>query len=167
MTHRSHVVGVLFVCLGNICRSPLARVVFEDAVRRRALPRPIRADSCGTGGWHAGEGADPRAVSAAARRGLDLVHVARRVDPRDDFASFQYIIAMDRANKGDLLGLGAPPERVRLARSFDPDLLGRDDRHHDVPDPYHAGDEAFDRVIDMLVPACEGLLDHLAREHMP
>jgi protein-tyrosine phosphatase len=157
-------VGVLFVCLGNICRSPLARALAQALAHRRGLDA-LHVDSCGTGSWHVGSGADPRAVAVAARHGIDLLHTARQLDPDRDFRTFSYIIAMDRANKRELLGRGAPHHAVSLARAFDPALSGRPDHTLDVPDPYSGDDAAFERVFEMLVPACEGLLDHIAARH--
>jgi protein-tyrosine-phosphatase len=104
--------GVLFVCMGNICRSPVARRIFERLVDERGVAARFRIDSCGTGGWHAGEGADPRSVEIAARHGLELAHVARKLRPAVDFDEFDLLLAMDLENRRELLRHGAPPERV-------------------------------------------------------
>jgi protein-tyrosine phosphatase len=148
---------VLFVCLGNICRSPLAKAVFTDAARRRSVDHLFDIDSCGTGHWHAGEGADRRAIHAAANHGLTLIHTARQLEPTSDFVRFQLVVAMDRENRKSLLARGAAPERVRLMRSFDGRLTG----DHDVPDPYYGTGDGFETVFQMLTTACEGLLDQL------
>lgn len=152
-------IGVLFVCLGNICRSPLAKFIFNDMITQRGVADRFRVDSCGTGAWHVGKGADPRSVMVAAARGLDTAHVARQVFPSSDFAAFDYLIAMDGENRERLLSLGAPAESVRLMRSFDPLCAGKEGPAIWVPDPYYGGDDGFERVYDMLTRACEGLLD--------
>ncbi len=148
--------SVLFVCLGNICRSPLAEGIFTDLVRKRGLSDRFRIDSCGTGGWHAGEPPDPRSVLVAAKNGLDISHLrARKFDPDRDPAEFDWIVVMDRSNHADLLRLGMPGHKVRLMRSYDLSLGGE----HDVPDPYYGGDDGFDKVYEMLTRACEGMLE--------
>lgn len=154
-------VSVLFVCLGNICRSPLAKVVFAERARQRGVLDRLRIDSCGTGHWHAGGPADARSVSVARRNGLVLEHVARQIDPRRDFLEFDLIIAMDTENTDVLTMRGAPMERVHLVRSFDPEMAGKPDSEIGVPDPYVGGEEGFDEVYRMLDRACRGLLDHL------
>ncbi len=155
--------GVLFVCMGNICRSPVARCIFERLVVERGVERRFRIDSCGTGGWHAGQGADPRSVEIAARHGLTLTHVARKLRPAVDFDEFDLLLAMDLENRRELLRHGAPPERVRLLRCFDPGLQGRPDEQLQVPDPYYGGDDGFGAMFTMLDAACRGLLDHSLR----
>lgn len=125
----------------------------------------VRFDSCGTGPWHAGHGADPRAVAVCARRGVRLEHVARQIDPALDFSRFDLLLPMDWDNHAKLLRLGAPASRVRMLRSFDPALAtitAAGDERLVVPDPYQGTDADFDAVYDMLVPACRGLLGALA-----
>lgn len=156
-------VGVLFVCLGNICRSPLAKVVFADHVRKAGMESGLKIDSCGTGGWHAGEGADPRSVKVAAERGLQLEHVARMLH-HTDFDTYRYLIAMDRSNRTNMVNMGAPRERVHLIRSFDPAMAGRPERELEVPDPYYGGEDGFAKVYTMLDTACAGLLDAIRQE---
>ena len=153
------VTGVLFVCLGNICRSPLARVIFEDLAEKRGVLHLLDIDSCGTGHWHVGEGADRRSVEIARQRGLNLPHCARQLDPGADFERFHWLIAMDRENRANLIAAGAPRERVHLMRAFDPALGGSGEQHLDVPDPYYGGGDGFARVYDMLTAASVGLLD--------
>lgn len=150
--------GVLFVCLGNICRSPLAEGIFTDLADHRGLADRFRIDSCGTGGWHAGNPPDPRAVLVAAKNGLDITHLrARKFDPRRDPIDFDWLIVMDRSNHDDVLAMGTPSDKVRLMRSFDPTL----NAPSDVPDPYYGGDDGFDKVYAMLTRACEGMLDEI------
>jgi protein-tyrosine phosphatase len=151
--------SILFVCLGNICRSPLAKWIAQDLARRRGLQDRITFDSCGTGGWHTGEGADPRAAATARAKGLDPTHAARQLCTQD-FGRFDLIVVMDRANRRDALAMGAPPDKLRLMRSFDPANSGAE---VDVPDPYYGGDEGFEHVYRMLVTAAEGLLGEVER----
>lgn len=153
--------SLLFVCLGNICRSPLAKWIFVEQARSRGILERFRIDSCGTGSWHAGGPADPRSIAVALEHGLTVEHVARQVEPRTDFARFDYLLAMDRQNKSMLLKLGAPPEIVFLMRSFDPTLSGKGEEQMDVPDPYHGGEGGFEQVYQMLWRACEGLIDQV------
>lgn len=152
-------IGVLFVCLGNICRSPLAEGIFLDKIEQRQIRHRFVVDSCGTGSWHAGESADPRAKEVAARHGIHLPSVARQVDPNHDFERFDLLLAMDRSNHNKLLKLGANSDRVRMMREFDP--KARDSQDLDVPDPYYGEGDGFKRVYDMLDAACDGLIDHL------
>lgn len=156
MTARPDTTGVLFVCLGNICRSPLAEGVFIHLARRRGVLDRFRIDSCGTGGWHCGEGADPRSIAVAAKHGIELPSIARQFDPRRDPADFDWIIAMDRQNRRNLLKAGAPEPKVRLMMSFHPDPPT-----DEVPDPYYGGPDGFDKVFEMVRVACEGMLREL------
>ena len=147
---------ILFVCMGNTCRSPTAEGVMRRLVEEEGLD--IEIDSAGTGGWHAGEPPDERATLAARRRGVTLEGAARQVTA-DDYRRFDLLIALDRSNLRELIAR-APDEdaaeRVRLLREFDPaagDL--------DVPDPYYGGDRGFETVLDMVEAACRGLIDEL------
>lgn len=156
---------ILFVCLGNICRSPSAEAVMRALIEQEGLPDgTIELDSAGTSDWHAGEAPDARAAQAARQRGIQLSGAARQVE-REDFERFDLIIAMDRSNLS-ALGHLAPDEaahaKVRLLREFDPASAESGDL--DVPDPYHEGPEGFDRVLDLLQAACEGLLEHVRAE---
>lgn len=155
--------GVLFVCLGNICRSPLAKWLFTHHALRRGVLDQFLIDSCGTGPWHAGRGADARSVRTAQRYGLATPHTARQLDAAGDFDRFHLLLAMDRSNRANLLAAGADPSRVRLMRSFDPLLTSEPEHTLDVPDPYEGGEEGFENVYQMLDRACVGLLDHLLR----
>ncbi len=151
--------ALLFVCLGNICRSPLAEAIFAHKAEARGVRDRFLIDSCGLGGWHAGEPPDARARAVAERRGVRMSCVARKVDPRSDFSRFDVLLPMDLDNRDRLLEIGAPAERVRLVRSFDPALADASEHDMAVPDPYYGGPEGFDRVFDMLDRACGGLLD--------
>lgn len=156
-----HRYTLLCVCLGNICRSPLARVVLQTGVELRGWGSLVHVDSCGTGAWHVGRPADPRTVQIASRYSLDMTHTARQVDAACDFAAFDLLLAMDRDNRDNLLSLGAPEERVRLMRSFDPALAGEREHKLDVPDPYYGSDDGFEQMYQMLTAAAVGLLDRL------
>jgi protein-tyrosine phosphatase len=155
--------SVLFVCLGNICRSPTAEGVFRHLLKQEGLVQAIRVDSAGTGAWHVGESPDRRSAAAARRRGVVLAGAARKVI-RADFTSFHYVLAMDRSNYDNLLSLapdGAAEGRVRLFRDFDPDSPPGSE----VPDPYYGGDRGFEDVFDICDAASRGLLAHLRAEH--
>jgi low molecular weight protein-tyrosine phosphatase len=153
-------VRVLFVCLGNICRSPTAEGVMRKLVRDAGLEERIEVDSAGTGSWHVGEPPDARATRVARRRGIELEGAARQVRPRD-FAEFDLILAMDASNLRNLQRL-VPDEdartKVRLLREFDPAAAGGD---LDVPDPYYGGPNGFEEVLDLVQAACAALLERL------
>lgn len=169
--------GILFICLGNICRSPMAEAVFTHLARERNLFHHFDIDSAGLGAWHCGERADRRTLEIARRRGIECPSIARQIDPAGDFPRFHWLIAMDRANISGLRRINAPAERIRLIREFDPAFAdaplpnmpargeGLPIPPHvpDVPDPYSDDLAAFERMYDMLLPACEGLLDHVLK----
>jgi protein-tyrosine phosphatase len=153
-------IRVLFVCMGNICRSPTAAGVFRDLVDREGLSDRVFIDSAGTHAYHSGDGADLRASRSAADRGIDLSrHVARGVQ-HDDFDSFDFILAMDRENLSELLGRApaARRPRIRLFMEFAPTATVRE-----VPDPYYGGPDGFDRVLDLIEAASAGLLAEVGR----
>lgn len=160
-------IGVLFVCLGNICRSPLAEGIFRHLAATRGVDPRFDVDSCGIGSWHAGESADHRSIAIARRHGITLVGTARQVRPASDFARFQWLIPMDRSNRQALLRHGADPARTLLMRSFDPAMRGRPEHELDVPDPYEWRGDGFEEVYQMLHAACGGLLDTLLQRGAP
>ena len=147
---------VLFVCLGNICRSPTAEGVMRRLVREQGLEDEIEIDSAGTGGWHVGAPPDARATEAAARRGTELTGSARGFDPRRDFDRFDLILAMDAENRRELLALAPDDEARAKVRMFRPGDL-------DVPDPYYGGEDGFEEVLDLVEDAARQLLDELRR----
>jgi low molecular weight protein-tyrosine phosphatase len=152
-------VRVLFVCLGNICRSPTAEAVLRQLVARADTRLAIEIDSAGIGDWHIGEPPDQRAQAAARRRGVDMSTIRARQFVHDDFALFDLILAMDRQNLAELRRRAPAQyrERVRLFLEFAPEL-----ETHDVPDPYYGGEAGFEQVLDLTEQAARGLLAHLA-----
>lgn len=149
---------VLFVCMGNICRSPTAEGVFRKLVAQRAPGLQVEIDSAGTHGYHVGEAPDARTVAAARRRGIDLASLrARQVEDRD-FERFDLIVAMDRLNRAALLERAPPAsqDRIRLFMEFADDAAAVD-----VPDPYYGGPLGFEQVLDLAEEAASGLLDEV------
>lgn len=151
-------VRVLFVCMGNICRSPTAEGVFRHFVRESGLEAHIVIDSAGTHDYHVGEVPDPRAQAAAARRGYDLSGLVGRQVSRRDFLEFDYVLAMDEANLRALRRL-CPPEHADKLHLFME--FGENERVREVPDPYYGGSRGFDEVLDLVESAARGLLAHL------
>ena len=154
-------VRLLFVCLGNICRSPTAEGVMRHLLREQGLEERVQIDSAGTGSWHVGSPPDRRATAAAQRHGIVLEGAARQVTAQD-FEDFDLVIAMDRANRRELLALApdaAAREKVRLLREFDPDAVASGDL--EVPDPYYGDGDGFAHVLDVVDRACRGLIASL------
>ena len=152
---------ILFVCLGNICRSPAAEGVLRAMAQTRRLDDELEIDSAGTYGGHAGQLPDPRMRAAALRRGYHLTHRARQVT-RADFGRFDRIVAMDRSNYQSLCRLAPSTAAAgRIVRMSD--FFRRYAGQTEVPDPYYEGDEGFEQVLDMLEDACSVLLDSLKR----
>lgn len=154
--------SVLFVCLGNICRSPLAEGIFAAQAEERGLAARFHVDSAGTAGYHSGEPPDSRSTAVAAAHGVHLTGYARQVTPRD-LERFDVIVAMDRGNRRSLRRLRQRYGRGRggladivMMRDYDPA------RDPDVPDPYYGGPDGFERVYRILERCCRGLLDELA-----
>ncbi|MGF1640410.1 MAG: low molecular weight protein-tyrosine-phosphatase [Rhodospirillales bacterium] len=151
-------VNVLFVCLGNICRSPAAEGVFRALVEGEGLADRITVDSAGTAAWHLGKPPDRRAQAAARRRGIDIGGLRARQAGPADFRRFDLVLAMDRDNHADLARLCPPGEGQRLALFLDfaPEIPVRE-----VPDPYYGGPEGFERMLDLIDIGGRGLLAHL------
>jgi protein-tyrosine phosphatase len=154
-------VRVLFVCLGNICRSPLAQGVFEDVLRSEGLEDEVFVDSAGTGSWHVGSLPDHRAQRSASARGLDLsTQRARQISP-DDCEEFDYVLTMDEQNYRTVASLCRGSAVVRPFLDFAPHSPQRE-----VPDPYGGGPNAFERVLDLVEEASVGLLDDIRDRHL-
>ena len=154
--------SVLFVCMGNICRSPTAESVFREHAQRAGLIDELRIDSAGIGDWHVGQAPDNRAITHARRRGYDLAKLRARQVTRGDFARFDFILAMDLRNLRDLKAL-CPPDyngRLGLFLDFAPHLGLRE-----VPDPYYGAADGFETVLELTERASEGLLAHIRRLH--
>ncbi|MEZ5135181.1 MAG: low molecular weight protein-tyrosine-phosphatase [Acidimicrobiales bacterium] len=158
-------IRLLFVCLGNICRSPTAEAVMGHLIERAGLAERIEVDSAGTSGWHVGDPPDERATAEAGRRGVAMRSSARAFHP-GDYERYDLILAMDRTNLADLHDVapdGHLRERAVLLRSFDPAVP--DGHAAEVPDPYYGGPDGFADVYDLIHAACTGLLDHLVDTH--
>ena len=153
-------IRLLFVCMGNICRSPTAEGVMRGLLREQGLEDAIEVDSAGTGAWHIGDPPDARATAAAQARGIALAGAARQITATD-FSDYDLILAADRSNLRDLRAVLPADARAKLhlLREFDPASEGGGDL--DVPDPYYGGDDGFERVLDLVEAACRGLLDAL------
>lgn len=161
-------IKILFVCLGNICRSPTAHGIFEKMVADVGLHETIIVDSAGTGDWHIGKAPDPRASEAALSRNHDLSHLrARQVRP-EDFLEFDYILAMDKQNLWDLRAMALPEFKGHLGLFLDFGQGGSEseleNRLEEVPDPYSGGREGFDEVLDLVENTAQGLLSHLREQ---
>lgn len=148
-------VKVLFVCLGNICRSPTAEAIFRDLVQRQVLDLTFHIDSAGTHAYHVGHPPDSRAIEAAARRGIDLTPLRGRQALASDIEQCDYILAMDRANYSHLVSIAAQQHREKVSLFME---FAADRPEQEVPDPYYGGDRGFDQVLDMIEEAAEGLL---------
>jgi protein-tyrosine phosphatase len=149
---------VLFVCLGNICRSPAAEGVLRARAKERGAKLTI--DSAGTGGWHAGDPPDARMIRAAAKRGIDISYQRARQVDLSDFYQFDYLLAMDLSNQSTLLDL-APPNRTCHIRLFLDFTAGE---VREAPDPYYGGGGGFERVLDLIEAGADGFLDHIEDE---
>ena len=155
------VVRVLFVGMGNICRSPIAQGVFENVLRREGLEDEVFVDSAGTGGWHVGSPPDERAQRSAGLRGLDLsAQRARRIS-RDDCDAFDYVLTMDEDNYRMVSSLCQGSAVVRPFLDF-----ATDSPEREVPDPYYGGPDGFEHVLDLVEEASEGLLEDIRERHL-
>jgi protein-tyrosine phosphatase len=148
---------VLFVCMGNICRSPTAEGVLRRKLQAAGLAARVEVDSAGTHGSHAGEAPDPRAVKHAAARGYDLSRLRARRVGRDDFRRFDRVIAMDEDNLGALRAIAPDGARVGLLMEYARRFIGV----REVPDPYFGAPAGFERVLDLVEDACDGLVERL------
>lgn len=151
---------ILFVCLGNICRSPAADGIFSGLIRKHSLAEALACDSCGTGDWHIGDLPDSRMRAAGTRRGYNFTHRARQLCS-DDYRNFDWLIAMDTQNRRDILAR-APKHfdgsKVKIFTEFCSEKFSKLDG---VPDPYWSGDDGFDAVLDILEDGCSRLFEQL------
>lgn len=151
---------VLFVCLGNICRSPLAQGVFEHLTDSRGVRSQFTIESCGIGDWHVGQSPDERAVAVARAHGVELRSRARQFDPAADPRRFDLLLAMDGRNLRSLTGAGCPADKALLFLSFAPPELA-EPFEREVPDPYYGGSDGFEEVYRLVHAGAEGLLHAL------
>ena len=154
-------VRVLMVCLGNICRSPTAHGVLEFLIQQRGLAAQFEVDSCGTANYHSGESPDPRTRRAARQRGYNLESQRARQLNNQDFARFDYLLAMDEDNLREMRRR-CPPEHQHKLRLF---LDWSDGPYKEVPDPYYAGPEGFEQVLDLVEETADRLLNALITDH--
>jgi protein-tyrosine phosphatase len=157
---------ILFVCLGNICRSPAAEAVFRRIVKEKGLEDRFEIDSAGTGDWHVGQLPDERMRKHGTKRGFDVCSIARTLDPAKDF-DFDYIIVMDKSNHKNVSDLAHRSgkdisKRLHYMCDFAPHQP-----HREVPDPYFGGDDGFTLVLDLLEKSCRGLLEHAMKSSAP
>jgi len=155
-------VKVLFVCLGNICRSPLAEAVFKHKIKGGRLESLVEADSCGTANYHVGDLPDHRTIANAQKNGVTIKHLGRQLCA-DDLDYYDLILAMDNSNHQNILRLskaGSHRDKVKLMREFDPNGKGKD-----VPDPYYGSERDFQEVFDILNRTMDSFIAHLEKEH--
>lgn len=153
-------IKILFVCLGNICRSPLAEAVFNQKLKERGLENQIKADSAGTGDYHIGEDPDPRSIEVAKRHHVPISHKGRQY-AMEDARQFDYILAMDASNHRNIIHTSAAkPEGLYLMRDFEPE-----DKGADVPDPYWSSEDGFEEVYQILDRSLDAFLEFLMEKH--
>jgi len=156
-------VKVIFVCLGNICRSPSAEGVMQHLIEQKGLEDKIKVDSAGTIAVHAGERADSRMRSHAQKRGYDLTSISRQFKAHTDFDEFDYVIAMDNSNFADLLAITRKEsDKNKISKMTD---FSTSSKYTEIPDPYYGGSQGFELVLDLLEDACKGLLDHIINKY--
>jgi protein-tyrosine phosphatase len=155
-------IKILFVCLGNICRSPLAEALFDHKIKQLKLSQFFHIDSCGTGDYHIGSQPDPRTIRSAIKHGVEISHTCRQL-VKADITHFDYIMAMDKSNLQNILLLSSAPaeqENVFMMRDFDLQNPGAD-----VPDPYHGDERDFQEVFDILDKSLDNFIGHLKSRH--
>jgi protein-tyrosine phosphatase len=153
VSSKAETLRVVFVCTGNICRSPIAEKVFVHELEQAGLAEAVHVSSAGTGNWHVGSPADERAAAVLRAAGYDVAHIARQVDAEQLGADL--IVALDRSHQRALRSLVPEPDRVRLLRSFDPDAPSG----AEVPDPYYGDDDGFTTVLEMIRAAMPGMIE--------
>ena len=158
LIREKNLVNVLFVCTGNICRSPTAEGVFRKLVDDAGLGPRIGIDSAGTGAWHIGEAPDPRTAEAALARDFDLGAIRARKVSTDDFPDFDYVVAMDKTNQGELRGIAPNDMRAKVHLFLD---FTETHKGEGVPDPYSGGEGGFEQVLDLVEDGARSLLAHI------
>lgn len=156
-------IKVLFVCLGNICRSPLAEAIFKDKVKRRNLDRYIEADSCGTANYHIGHSPDDRTIRNALKNGVTIDHLGRQLAD-DDLDRYDFILVMDNSNHRNVLRLKSAEKhqhKISLMRTYDSSGVGKE-----VPDPYYGNERDFQEVFEILDRSTEQFIQHLEKNHL-
>lgn len=154
-------INVLFVCLGNICRSPVAEGVFSKLVEEEGLSDVVTVDSAGTGAWHLGHPPDARAQASAARRGIDIGRVRSRLIEPGDLDSFDYVLTMDEHNYGEVKRLGRGRAEIRRFMDFHPDPSVTE-----APDPYYGQGDGFEIVLDLVEEASAGLIEDIRERRL-
>ncbi|MFB6320234.1 low molecular weight protein-tyrosine-phosphatase [Saccharicrinis sp. FJH54] len=155
--------NILFVCLGNICRSPSAEAVFKNIIQKERLDQHFFVDSAGTMAYHAGETADARMQGHAIKRGYNLTSISRRIE-QEDFKTFDLIVAMDNTNYNDLMRIAPDREaELKIVKMTD---FSREYNYTEVPDPYYGGAGGFELVLDLLEDSCTGLLEYVQKEKL-
>jgi len=152
---------ILFVCMGNICRSPSAEAVFNGLLKQERMAKNLVIDSAGTIAYHAGENADRRMQSHAIKRGYNLTSISRKFDPHSDFDRFDLIIGMDNENIDSLKRMARDQsdlQKIHLMTDF-----SKEWNYQEIPDPYYGGEEGFELVLDLLEDACLGLLEEVKK----
>ena len=155
-------VKVLFVCLGNICRSPLAEAIFIHKIKQKKIDHYFEVDSCGTANYHIGDTPDSRTIANARKNGVSINHLGRQLC-EEDLLYFDYVLAMDHSNHRNILRLSNARDqqhKISLMRAFDPE--GKD---QEVPDPYYGTEHNFQEVFDILNRTMDSFLDHLQEQH--
>lgn len=155
-------IKVLFVCMGNICRSPTAEAIFNKMLKDNNLEEHFLVDSAGTHGYHVGHNPDKRSQACALNRGIDMAHLVSRQVELTDFHEFDYIIAMDQANYDNLVSLSPEQKKHKVSRLL---AYHRQSDLTCVPDPYYGAKGGFDEVFDLIETSLEGFLQHLKDEH--
>lgn len=153
---------ILFVCLGNICRSPLAEAIFKHKIRAKKIAHLVEADSCGTANYHVGDTPDPRTIKNALKNGVVIDHLGRQLSARD-LEAYDFILAMDRSNHTNILRLSNATDhahKIRLMRSYD--INPSDD---EVPDPYYGDEAGFQNVFEILSHSIDSFIEFLEKEH--
>lgn len=152
---------ILFVCMGNICRSPSAEAVFKGIVKNSGVSHNFEIDSAGTTGYHVGQNADRRMLSHAIKRGFNLTSISRKFYPETDFDHFDYIIGMDDENMFDLKNIAR--NEGDLNKLYKMTDFSKEWDYSEVPDPYYGGDAGFELVLDLLEDSCKGLLEKITQ----